>query len=109
MKIQHICVFIPFLCFLGCASNDKETNLTPAMRAILVQDAVSHFPLPATTPYDADSSRREQYLQGYKNGVRERLRRMGEKEWSIAIPPPTNENERPFFDGYKDGIRAKPD
>ena len=46
MNIRQVVVFIPFLCFLGCASNDKET--------------------------------------------------------------PTNENDRPYFDGYTDGMRAKP-
>ena len=78
------------------------------MRSIMAQDAESHFPLPATTPYDADTNRRDQYLQGYKDGVHERISRMGEKEWSAVFPPPANDDERPHFDGFKDGMSAKP-
>lgn len=108
MNIRNIAAMIPLLCLVGCASNDEVMELSPAMRSIMAQEAESHFPLPATTPYDADANRRDQYLQGYKDGVHERISRMDEKEWSAVFPPPTNEDERPHFDGFKDGMSAKP-
>ena len=108
MNIRQIAAIILLICLVGCASYDEEREFTPAMRSIMAQEAESHFPLPAVTPYDADAKRREQYLQGYKDGVHERLSRMGEKEWFTEFPPPTNADERPHFDGFKDGMRAKP-
>ena len=106
MNIRHIAATIPLICLIGCASYDAERDFDRALEARWSQIYESDFPPPATTPYDSYVNRRNQYLKGYADGVRERLRQFRAGKWEFGDRLPSTEEERPYFDGYKDGALA---
>ena len=106
MNIRHIAAIIPLICLVGCASTDTEQDFDRALEARWSHIPESDFPPPATTPYDSDVIRRNQYLKGYSNGVREQLQqfRAGKRECGDRLRP--TEEDRPYFDGNRDGALA---
>ena len=106
MNIRHIAAIIPLICLVGCTSNDTEREFDRALKAHWAQVPESDFLPPATTPYDSDTGHRDQYLKGYADGVRERLRqfRAGILEFGDRRLP--TEEDRPYFDGNRDGALA---
>jgi hypothetical protein len=106
MNIRHLAAIIPILFLVGCASNDTGQEYDRALQAHWANVPESDFPLPSTTPYDADANRRDQYLKGYADGVRELLRQHREGKLIFGDRLPPTEDERPYSDGERDGSLA---
>ena len=106
MNVRQIAAIIPLICLVGCASFDTDRDFERALKAHWSKVSESDFPLPATTPYDTDTNLREQYLKGYADGVRERLRQFRAGIWECGdrLPPPAP--DRPYIDGTRDGSLA---
>ena len=106
MNIRHIAAIIPLMCLFGCTSKSTEREFDRALQAHWIQVPESDFPSPATTPYDADTDRRDQYIKGYADGVRERLQQFKTGIWECGDRLPPAEVDRPYFDGNRDGALA---
>jgi hypothetical protein len=106
MNIRQIAAIILLICLVGCTSYDTERDFDRALQAHWSNVPESDFPLPSTTPFDADANRRDQYLKGYADGVRELLRQHKEGKLILGDRLPPTEDERPYSDGVTDGSLA---
>ncbi|MDD2241260.1 MAG: hypothetical protein PHI93_11480 [Kiritimatiellae bacterium] len=106
MNLRQFILVSSLICLVGCASKDTGQEFDHALQARWAKVPESDFPPPATTPYDADDQRRDQYLKGYADGVRELLRQHKEGKLTFGDQLPPTEGERPYSDGETAGSLA---
>ena len=106
MNIRHIAAIIPLIFLVGCASHDTDRDFDRALKAHWSKVSETDYPLPATTPYDSDANRRDQYLKGYADGVREKLSECKNNSLTFGDRFLLSEDARPYFDGNRDGALA---